>query len=242
MEPFGDELRAEWDRSQRTEIRAEKEASEASGSTAIDIAPVPDAEKVDRVLVDIDDVNNAVVAHSKPTAVGPFQAMMRESVQTSAHLVDSGFDSCAEIGRKLEKRSDEAGVENLEGAHQPLNLSCSRTDTLRFFLLGLFEGGLEFGGELKIVLQKVIEQNAKLRELSLRKLVQLGFDLFDLAHVSNCRLPAVSFKPDCKRRVEWGEDPWHLRYPRLIVGMQGIRRSETAATKGGTSGLRNLQI
>ena len=60
-------------------------------------------------------------------------------------------------------------------------------DALRFLLLGLFDGGLEFGSELEIVLQNVIKQNAKLRELSPRKLVQLGFDFFDLAHALNSR-------------------------------------------------------
>ena len=146
-----------------------------------------DAEKVNRVLFNIDGVNDAVIAHSKPAAIRAFQTMMWESVQTSAHFVDPSLDACAEMRRKLEKRSVEAGVENLEGAHQPLNLACPTPDTLRFFLLGLFDGGLEFGGELEIVLQKVVKQNAKLRELSPRKLVQLGFDFFDLAHALNSR-------------------------------------------------------
>jgi hypothetical protein len=57
---------------QRTRLRQGYGVAGEGSSTAIDIAPMPDAEKVDRVLVDTDDVNNAVVAHAKPAAVGPF--------------------------------------------------------------------------------------------------------------------------------------------------------------------------
>jgi hypothetical protein len=135
----------------------------------IDVAAMAHAEKMNRVLGDIDGVNDAVIAHSKPAAIRAFQAMMRESRQTSAHLVDPGLDSGAEIGRKLEKRSVEAGVEDLEGAHQALDLTYPGANALRFFLLGLLEGGLEFRSELELVFQNVIEQTTELREFSPRK-------------------------------------------------------------------------
>jgi hypothetical protein len=110
--------------------------------------------------------------------------MVREGPETSSHLVNAGFDSRAKRLRKFEKRSVETAVVDLEGAHAALTFTCPGTHSLRFFILGLFQGGFKFGRELKFIFQKVIEQSAELPELSSRKLVQLGLDLFDLAHAS----------------------------------------------------------
>ena len=95
--------------------------------------------------------------------------MMRKGTQPSAHIVDPGLDSRSQIRWKLKKRSVKAGVENLEGAHQVLNLACPRATTLRSLLLGLFDGRLKLGREFEFVLQKVVEQLTKVRELSLGK-------------------------------------------------------------------------
>jgi hypothetical protein len=77
---------------------------------AINVAAMADAEKVNRVLVNVHGVNDAVIAYSKSTAIRAFQAMMRESGQTSAHFVDPGLDSGAESWREFEKRSVDGGV------------------------------------------------------------------------------------------------------------------------------------
>ena len=103
-------------------------------------------------------------------------------MQTCAHLVDPGLDARLKLSGQFEKGAVEPAVEDLERAHQVLNLACPRTGTLRLFLLGLFESRLEFGGELDFVFQEIIKQNTELRELGSRKFVQLGPDLFDLAH------------------------------------------------------------
>lgn len=67
-----------------------------------------------------------------------------------------------------------------------LGLTCPGANALRFFLLGLFKGRLEFGSELEFI----FEQTPELCELSPRKLVQLSFDLLDFAHASNDRFGA----------------------------------------------------
>lgn len=59
-------------------------------------------------------------------------------------------------------------------------------DALRLFLFGLLKGIFKLRRELEFVLQKIVERAPKLRQLSLGKLMKLGFDFFDLAH--GCRL------------------------------------------------------
>jgi hypothetical protein len=77
-----------------------------------------------------------------------------------------------------------------------LRLTGPWLDASRLFLLRLFQGGFEFGREFEFVFQEIIERAPELRELSLGKMVQLGFDLLDFAHASNCGPGAVSFKAD----------------------------------------------
>jgi len=71
-------------------------------------------------------------------------------------------------------------------------------DALRFFLLGLCERCFEFRRELEFIFQEVIEGTAELRELSLGKMVQLGFDLLDLAH--DCRLIEAGLRDKTRTR------------------------------------------
>ena len=124
--------------------------------------------------------------------------MVRKSPQTSSHLVDAGFDSRPDICRKLEKRGVEAAVENLEGAHWALALTGSGVDALRLFLLRLFKGSFKLRREFEFVLQKIVERTPELRQLSLRKLMKLGFDLFDLAHC--CRVTEAGLRDKEGRR------------------------------------------
>lgn len=64
---------------------------------------MPDAKEVNGVLLNIHGVNYAVVAHAQPATIRPFQAMMRESMQTCAHLVDPGLDARLKLCRQFEK-------------------------------------------------------------------------------------------------------------------------------------------
>jgi hypothetical protein len=58
---------------QRTELRGRRsEDGGRAGSPAVNIAAMTDAEKMNRVLVNIDGVNDPVIAHSKPAAIGTF--------------------------------------------------------------------------------------------------------------------------------------------------------------------------
>ena len=115
------------------------------------------AKEVNCILADVHCVNYPVITHSQPAAVRSLQPMMRESPEAIPHLVDAGLDSRPKRLRKFEKRCVETAVVDLEGAHAALTFSGPRTDTLRLFLLGLFQGGFKFGRELKFIFQKVIE-------------------------------------------------------------------------------------
>ena len=77
------------DRGQRTEVGGQRNRGQRSesevrgqsgcvregddeGSRAINVAAMPDAEKVNRILLNIHHVNDAVVAHAQPATIRPF--------------------------------------------------------------------------------------------------------------------------------------------------------------------------
>ena len=114
-------------------------AAPRRGSAAVDFATVADAEEMNRVLGNIDDVNYSVVAYSQTAPVRAFQPVMGEFCETSPHFVDVRLDSFLMLGREFLKHGIEAGVVNLEGAQGGMRgwllLASSGSETLRFLFL-----------------------------------------------------------------------------------------------------------
>jgi hypothetical protein len=164
---------------------------------------VTNAEEMDRVLINIHCVDDPVIADAQPAAIRAFQTVMRESSETSSHLVDPGFNSRPDVRWKFDERFVEASVENLEGAHRALSLAGPGLDVLGLFLLGLCKRRFEFGCELEFIFQEVIEGTPKLGKLRFGKMMQLRFDLLDLAHGSNSAPNAIGFKGE-RRKAESG--------------------------------------
>jgi hypothetical protein len=141
-----------------------------------------DVVQIDAALVNVDFIQDAVVANSQFEFRSALKALVREVSQSCAHLVHLALHCIANGCRKGIKCFGEGRRPNLKrGGHDLFRLP-RRVFSGGDLAPGLVQLGFRFVGELKMILEVIINPLADFLDFLPRQFWNRCLNIFDRAH------------------------------------------------------------
>jgi len=144
-----------------------------------------DVVQMDAALVNVEFVQDAIVTNSQFEFGSALKALVREVSQSCAHLVHLALHCIADGCRKGIKCFGERRRPNLKrGGHDLFWLPC-RVFSRRDLAPGLVQLGFHFVGQLKMILEVIINPLADFLDFLPRQFWNRRLNFFDRAHTYN---------------------------------------------------------
>jgi hypothetical protein len=141
------------------------------------------------IVLEIELVDDPVVARSQAKLSTPLEPLMRKIFQTPSQFADFGLNSFSNRWWKLEEnRVELAGVDLRRLAHRPLGLT-NPNAALAQIRLTAFDAGDEVRIQFGLVFEVIGQPVHQLQRLLRGQLPHLGFNFFDPVHANSIPAP-----------------------------------------------------
>jgi hypothetical protein len=131
----------------------------------VNLATVPNSEKVDFLFRRVERINNSIVPDAQSKTITALKAMMRKIFRTNAHIVNASLNAILHLLGKGDEGTIETGINIFALRSRRLRLARSRTKPLLHLCFGFANLILEMLREFKLILNKVVEKIANFTQL-----------------------------------------------------------------------------